>query len=197
MEGCEMSKKKISFLLLLLSLISTSTGCFIYHKPEYKGQILDIDTKAPIQEAVVVAVYNKQTMGLGAGAFSSIINVQEALTDNKGNFRLPSYTTFINPFSWESYTLFIIFKPGYASMEMDLEDVFTGRISEFREGGWPWSKDLKFLLRMPNIVEIPTLKKREEFIARTLGFPIGYDEEDLPLLYQAFHNEEKMLERNP
>jgi hypothetical protein len=153
-------RRNIIGLLFFVAMIVLSTGCVIYHKPEFKGQI--IDTKQPIEEAVVVAVYNKRTMGLGAGTLSSIINVQEALTDKRGQFSIPSYTTIINPFSWAIDTSFIIFKPGYASLEMGLENEFTGKGTEVREVRSSRNMNAKFRITGSGVIEIPKLKTREE-----------------------------------
>ena len=106
------------FLILIIAITSFPSHAFVwmvYHKPAFKGKVIDAETKEPIEGAVVVAVYNKATIGLGAGTLSSVINVREALTDKDGMFRIPSYTTMIQPFSWEISATFIIFKPGYGS----------------------------------------------------------------------------------
>ena len=43
--------------------------------------------------------------------------MREALTDKNGEFYIPSYTTIIQPLSWETLVTFIIFKPGYGSFK--------------------------------------------------------------------------------
>ena len=150
------------------------------HKPAFKGKVIDAETKEPIEGAVVVAVYNKSTMGLGAGTVSSVINVREALTDKEGMFRIPSYTTVVQPFSWEISATFIIFKPGYGSfpnyrvsptMKLSnpgIEQFFSenevGKEGELLEGG-AWWKNFKLTF---GLVELPKLKTREE---RRLSMP--------------------------
>jgi hypothetical protein len=93
-------------------LITTSARAdwILYHKPEFSGKIIDIDTKVPIEGLVVGVQYQKATLGLGAGQITSIINVQEALTGKDGNFKIPTYTTLIQPFSWKIPTTCIIFQ---------------------------------------------------------------------------------------
>jgi hypothetical protein len=122
-----MGRQHFLLLFVFMACIAPTTGCFIYHKPEFTGQILDKETKQPIEGAVVMAVYNKQDMGLGAGANTLPIDVQESLTNSEGEFRIPSYTTLIVPiFSREYATTFIIFKPGYGSLSgLALEDYFS------------------------------------------------------------------------
>lgn len=178
---------------MIIAMIAPATGCFVYHKPEFHGQILEFDTKQPIEEAVVVAVYNKRTMGLGAGAFTSIINVKETLTDKAGSFHIPSYTSLINPFSWASDTTFIIYKPGYASLEMGLEDDFTGKVDKHRDVPSLGNRNVKVRIEGFGIIELPILKTREERWHASIIGVTGYSEKELPLLYKARNNEDKTL----
>ncbi len=135
--------KIIKIIMLMLPIVvmpaSSKAGWLIYHEPIFNGKILDIDTKQPIEGAVIVVEYNKATIGLGAGSISSIINLRETLTDKEGNFHIPSYSTFIQPFSWQIPATVIIFKPGYASLELGAI-YFTGNQIQDKEGSWPWSK---------------------------------------------------------
>ncbi|MEK6678286.1 MAG: hypothetical protein AABY39_02600 [Nitrospirota bacterium] len=152
----------------------------VYHKPAFKGKVIDAETKEPIEGAVVVAVYDKATIGLGAGSISSIIEVRETLTDKEGMFHIPSYLTIIQPFSIENEANFIIFKPGYGSfpwhrvsppMEMSLdviEEYFikeVGKTDEIVQRSQVPATKGKILKRWNvifGIVELPKLKTREE-----------------------------------
>src|SRR3989338_7708901 len=101
--------------LVFVFLLSSRSfaGWLIYHKPEFKGKVIDAETKEPIEGAVVVVVYNKHTLISGpGGGHSSVIKVKETLTDKKGEFYFPSYTTLIQPNSIEDNAEFIIYKPG-------------------------------------------------------------------------------------
>jgi hypothetical protein len=124
-------------LLITLFAASSEAGWLIYHEPEFNGTILDIDTKQPIEGAVVVVEYKKESMGVGAGNISWVIGVREALTSKEGKFRFPSYTTLIQPFSWQTHTVFLIYKPGYASLQLALKDYLTGKETSEMEGSWP------------------------------------------------------------
>lgn len=159
----------------------------VYHKPAFKGKVIDAETKEPIAGAVVVVVYDKATMGLGAGALSSIINVREVLTDKEGMFRISSYTTIIQPFSVEDEAVFIIFKPGYGSFPhlrvsppklvltnepgdtsyLTFEEFFSREVGTLKEfwASEPWKKEEKPPKKIKvafGIVELPKLKTREE-----------------------------------
>lgn len=179
--------------LLVLMTASSEAGWLVYHEPEFKGTILDISTKQPIEGAVVVAIYSKATIGLGAGTISSIINVRETLTDKEGNFRIPSYTTLIQPFSWQIPNRVIIFKPGYASLETGTGYFIGEELMKEQAGSWWWSKDLKYRLRGRGIVELPLLRTREERIKATYITITGYGSKDLPLLYKVLNEECQQL----
>jgi hypothetical protein len=166
-------KARILLFSTLLFLLTASHACaswIIYHKPAFEGQILDGDTKEPIEGAVVVVLYNKRTIGLGAGTLSSVINIRETLTDKEGRFRIPPYTTLIQPFSWEDRAYFIIYKPGYINIDFlydrDLESLFSGQMLHVagQEFEWLYNKELYIRYRPPNIVELPNAKTRDDRI---------------------------------
>ena len=64
----------------------------------------------------MVVVYTKFLPGFtGAGGDTFPMKVKETLTDKKGEFYFPPYTTLIQPFSGEDLARFIIYKPGYGN----------------------------------------------------------------------------------
>jgi hypothetical protein len=130
-------KQWIARILMLLVLSTPMTGCMFYHAPTFEGTILDQETKQPLVGAVVVAQYEKETMNIfGGGSGNTIINVRETLTDKEGRFRIPSYTTLVDPLSWQSNIVFIIFKPGYLNLWLDLSDYFSNKNHKQKE--YPW-----------------------------------------------------------
>lgn len=182
-----------SLLFILVLNVSKSHAWLIFHKPEYKGKIIDIDTKEPIEEAVVVAIYRKYPIISGpAGGSAKVINVQEALTDKNGAFEIPSYTTLIAPLSREDNTLFIIFKPGYANIgELAMDSYFTGKENRDQEGSLFWNKELKFRLLANGSIELPKLKTREE---RLKALPSHLTEENkTPILNRLLDQEDHNL----
>ena len=110
-------RKIVVCIVITLSLcIPAHASWLIYHKPEFKGKVIDAETKEPIEGAVMVAMYGKHSLISGpGGGYSSVIKVKEVLTDKYGEFYFPSYTTIIQPNSIEDYVQFIIYKPEYKS----------------------------------------------------------------------------------
>jgi hypothetical protein len=184
----------IALVVIFSFTTSACAGWLVYHKPEYSGKVVDSETRQPIESAVVVAVYNKTTMGLGAGTLSSIINVQETLTDKDGLFRIPSYTTIIQPFSWEVAATFIVFKPGYAAVSgLDLEENLSKETAQTGELPWIENKNLKFSLSS-KLIGLPKLKTREERKLSRMSVDISgadVDARDLTGLYKIINEERK------
>lgn len=167
----------------------------IYHKPEFKGKVVDAETREPIEGAVVVVRYLKYPLIGGPGGRSaSVLNVREALTDKNGFFRIPSYTALI-PFSVEYKAVFVVFKPGYASIsDMSLEENFSNRIYG-KEVEYPWlgNRDLKFVFGN-GYVGLPKVRATgERRLARTDADISGVEikEIELPLLYKLINEEKK------
>ncbi len=170
-------------------------------EPEFKGKVLDAETGEPIEGAVVVVVYTKFLPGFtGAGGDTFPMKVKETLTDKKGEFYFPSYTTLIQPLSTEDKAEFIIYKPGYGSFpECDFpkgitlvgEQIFfskeigsTGDLELLlKEGGYPQLIKLKVIF---GIVELPRLKSREKEVLKP---PTDIRSKELPLLYKAINEE--------
>jgi hypothetical protein len=190
-----MTSLRISLLIMLIisaMAVTSEAGWLIFHESEIKGQILDIDTKQPIEGAVVVIVYRTANPGMGAGQGSSVIDVRETLTDKEGKFLIPSYTTIIQPFSWKIPGTVLIFKPGYPSLELH-PSFFVGEHVKDEEGTWYWSKELKYKLRGAGTVELPKAKTKDEKWHSSFVGVSGYTNKELPLLYKARDEADKAL----
>ena len=65
----KMNRKRIVILIALLSFLVFASvpafaGWLIYHKPAFKGKVINAETKGPIEGAVVVVTYTKETLGI-------------------------------------------------------------------------------------------------------------------------------------
>lgn len=159
----------ISILFLTLTLTPSpshagSHGWMIYYEGSFRGKVIDVETKKPIEGAVVVAVYHIRLFGpiLPIFAGTEVADVQEVITDSKGDFFIPSNIFF---YPWPTtfggeYTGFIIFKPGYASYSGS-NDCLSGGVCKEAEFPWLYNQQLKFKIGS-GLVELPKLKTREE-----------------------------------
>lgn len=78
----------------------------------FYGKVIDADTKAPISDAVVLAVYST-TAYTPAGEVGDIVDGQETLTDENGEFRLPRKRRWFVLRRGYPKGEVEIFKPGY------------------------------------------------------------------------------------
>lgn len=202
-----MPAKSISVLIaLMLSLcIVESSHAFwwmFYLKPAFNGRVIDAETKKPIEGAVVVVTYPKETRILPEH-YSSIIKVRETLTDKDGNFHIPSYTTIIQPLSTEEDATFIIFKPGYGSFPnyhtyppkllstSALEEFFSGKAGTEGE----ILNDFDKVKVTFGVVELPRLRTREEREKADMIAPTD-NERQWPLLHEMIKKEDEWLKNN-
>jgi len=198
------------FIAAVLFAGSAFAGWLIYHKPEFRGKVIDAETKEPIKGAVVVVIYKKHTLISGpGGGYTSVIKVKETLTGNNGEFYFPSYITLIQPNSIEDTAEFIVFKPMYwtfpgwafpggetvppkgmslPAIERFFSEGTIGKQGEIKLGDPPRVWKVIF-----GITGLPKLKTMEDKIKRMMGIPSEVDAKDLPLLYRAMDEEERTI----
>lgn len=183
-------------LIILFSASTCSAGWVVFHKPEYRGRLIDAETKEPIEGAVVVAMYQKYPIISGPGGGSSeIIHIKEALTDEKGEFVIPSYWTLMGPNATEYRTEFIIYKPGYASFPNNSRDIYP---FNYFDPSFLFTKKLDKVVEIRRssglikitfgVAELPRLKTIKERL-RTIPSPPTIEKKDTPLFYKSINEE--------
>jgi len=161
-----MLKRLILFFSICASFTPMSSfgGCLIYNKAAFEGQIVDAETMEPLDGAVVVAIYKKWKFCLFDGPRTSEVGVKEELTGEDGRFYIPSYTTFIQPFSWSGHVVFTIYKPGYLGLEEEkLENFLDGKECPTTELKFKWilNRELVWGLTSPYTIELPKIKSNK------------------------------------
>jgi len=123
----------------------------------WRGKIVDIETKEPLEGAAVVA-YWLRVWRTPAGGIADFYEIKEVLTNKEGKFEIPSYTP-INLLPILSYIRgpeFTIFKPGYLSLSgRNLEEDVIDKPAQFK-------RNEKIYRLAPGIIELPMLKTKEE-----------------------------------
>jgi hypothetical protein len=190
----------IFITIIVFFTVSAFAGWLIFHKSAFRARVIDAETKEPIEGAVVVVVYEKHVYG-PAGGYSSVVKVKEALTDKKGEFFFPSYTTGIHPFSREYYTEFIIYKPGYGNFpnfqvspptfvdwdKFFSEDYGTKKVVRKRSK----SATVTF-----GVVELPRLRTWKERRKANPSSISDIPKSKWPLLNEMIEKEDKWLRHN-
>lgn len=176
---------------LSTQIARTGSGWLIYYEQPFRGKVIDAETKEPIEGAVVVAQYHSNVLG-PTGSHTTLIDVQEALTDSKGEFFIPSKTRIIYPLSVGDDTSFLVWKPGYKS-----EDIWGGYFFAKEPGSIqnrPVRTDRGLELKPVRlgIVEIEKLRTKEERL-KGMPSPVGDLYKKQTNLIKAINEERKYL----
>jgi hypothetical protein len=175
-------------VLFMLSLILTLSATPAMTAGPWRGRIIDIETKEPLEDAVVVA-YWYRVWRTPAGGIPDLYEIKEVLTNKEGKFEITSYTP-INLLPILSYIRgpeFIIFKPGYLSLSgRHLDENIIDKPAEFRA--------TKIYRLAPGIIELPKLKTKEERLKAMPG-PVGEDSDykKQKLFIRLLNEEDKNL----
>ncbi len=183
-----MLKKSLAVVIYGLILFSTSIASALPSGP-WKGRIIDIETKEPIEGAVIVACW-RRVWRTPAGGVADFYEIKEVLTNKEGNYEMPSYTpiNMLPILSYISGPEFTIFKPGYLNLSgRHLDENVTDSPAEFKRN--------EIIYRLaPGIIELPKLKTREE---RLMAMPGPYGEnadyKKQKLFIQLLNEENKNL----
>lgn len=174
------------FMILCLSIYGGSAMA----GGSWKGKVVDIETKQPLEGAVILAVWER-VYRTPYGANSYFYEAKEVVTDKAGEFVIHSYTP-INLLPIVSYMQgpeFIVFKPGYGSLRMAIGKYLTGETKESKEMELSGKK----YRLSPGTIGLPRLKTKEERLINIPGGPTDIGSDKLPLLYDAINRERKNL----
>jgi hypothetical protein len=199
-----MNKKILSILIIACSILLVSESYadwLIYHKPEFKGKVIDKETKEPIEGAVIAVDHTKESYDILGHGSPRCIHVEEMLTDANGEFVVPSYVTIISPFSISRPLGLIIYKPGYGhyprwavtgrkSPEVFFTKEKAGLKGEIMSGGIKYT----FTYGVIELPRLSTYKLRKR--ASMISYDYPCDEESFPLLKKTMEKEEKWLRAN-
>jgi len=111
---------KVLAYLLLFSLAGSAP--LAYAQVSYQAQVIDAETKQPIEGAAVLAVWwqvSDTYLGiLMPHPVESVYDAQETLTDLNGNFTIPGVAGKpVDPPAVLKEPRFTVFKPGYEAVQ--------------------------------------------------------------------------------
>jgi hypothetical protein len=181
----------VAAILVILLSHPSQAGWPLYSVPEFRGRVIDAETKEPIEGAVAVVLYDKQMLIGGPGGPNSYVyHARECLTDNKGEFYIPSYFS-VHVISKGDGVRFIFYKPGYMANYGPLhvapplmEDYFSADEAG-KEGELHVKQGKPASYKGPmGIVEL----KRGEKDPST---PTDYRSDKLPLLFKAMNEDRR------
>lgn len=168
----------------------------IFHDSEITGQVIDAETKRPIEGAVVVMILSlTQIASEGFGGYAKII---ETATDLDGKFTVPGWISF-KPWRFDSVThemgpKIVVYKPGYRVFSTHLKRDAT--MSRKALGTVDYLNNI-------NPVQITKLCNRREFeenfentknALELYMIGAGLSRDDLKLSLRALHESESYSE---
>lgn len=161
--------KKISRYLIVIFIAYLS---FVYSAPSYKGQVIDFETKQPLENVLVAVIYGKETF-VFVDVVDSTVKTKTMKTDNNGEFCFPVYFNIKSPFSWRDKTRFFIYLPGYGELDKEyVEECFVSNCNT-KEFSFRGSETKKVTIKT-HLVELPPLSGfEEELKGKQVTFPIG------------------------
>ena len=116
--ACRASELALLALLSLVGVVATvfpglATADELRGKGPWRAQIVDAETKRPLQGVVVLAIWNERFGSVGGLAGGGYFDSEEVVTGADGKFTIRRRKTSFNPFSVIVGPEFYIFKPGY------------------------------------------------------------------------------------
>jgi hypothetical protein len=170
-----MHMRRVLMVLVLLGLGKLAAACPAYADGQWKGQVVDAETGAPLEGVVILAYWVKFTASWGGWAGGDFVDAEEIVTGPDGRFVIPSHSTF-TLLPWRKIKGALkLRKPGYGQWA-------------FR-GGNPLLESIWTRLeREGEIIEMPRLRTREErlmFYSQGWGVPGFVPPEHAPRLLQA------------
>jgi len=193
-----MNRILLTVILLLLMFAATGNASWlVFHKSEFTGKVVDIETNEPIEGAAVVAIYRVHSLAV-ADSVDYSIGAQESLTDKNGEFRIPSYTTMIQPLSWSIPTEIIFFKPGYVcDGDIGREEDFSGeRTKSDREYIASWNRSLKYRIAKNGIVMLRKVNGKDRIESFRKATIIYNFKIEAPNAYNIIHKENNFITNN-
>jgi hypothetical protein len=191
-----------AILMILLSHpYPSQAGWPLYSKPEFRGRVIDAETKEPIEGAVTVVLYNRwAVIGGPGGPNTYIFKAKEMMTDNEGEFYFSSVHSLLLP-SLDAGVTFIFYKPGYMAISdrgydpagtgvrISLEDYFSAdEVGKEGELHVKQGKPASYKGPM-GIVELKRAKTREERLRTIPSPPTDYTSKELPILIKLLNEE--------
>jgi hypothetical protein len=147
---------KARLTLLGLALLLLLAGPAAPGNAQFHGVVIDAETKAPIVDAVVVAVWLRRPVIRMDGP-AHFHDARETMTDIRGAFALDASPRIDwNPFTTVAPPRIVIRAPGYLEFPLGYE-----RLRRVAPEAW-WAADEALRKRMHVAIELPRLRDREE-----------------------------------
>lgn len=167
-------------IALVAAVVMSQVGWLLYTGGPYRGQVLDAETRQPLEGAVVLFQWDHRVYGSPGGPTTRFLKAKEVLTDKEGRFGIPWFIGISpNPLSVVLAPLWFAYYPGYASEQI----VVTPPT------GVP--------LKDPTVILERRLVTQQERLRAIDVIPGGAPEDAMPNLIQLVNTERSALGLKP
>jgi hypothetical protein len=176
-------------MVLMVSVLSPA--CSLAAGP-WKGQVVDGETRKPLEGVVVLALWFKRYPGLHGPTIGQYYDSEEILTDADGRFKIASRWT-LNPFvSYDEPELYLL-KSGYGRWQFrDYDKYSKDTFEQQKQIRAEWEQ----LAGSGVVLELPKLKTRKEML-ESLDRPLHVPFERMPKYMDAYNRERVRLGLDP
>lgn len=170
----------LSLCLIAAGIGMTQVGWLLYTGGPYRGQLLDAETRQPLEGATVLFYWRRHVYGGAGGPVKFPLNAKEVLTDKEGFFHIPSFIgVSLNPLSVVLKPNWFAYYPGYTSDQVIVTP----------PTGVP--------LKDPTVILLRRLVHREERLRAVDVFPGDVPDEAMPNLIRLVNMERTALGLKP
>ena len=170
-----------AIIALVALVVISQVGWLLYTGGPYRGQLVDAETRQPLEGAAVLFYWRKNVYGGAGGPVKYPLDAKEVLTDEEGRFYIPWFVGVSpNPLSLVLEPSAIFYLPGYRSV---LAEVDPQNGKAFRD---------------PTVIpmrKMRTRKERRDYIGGVL--PGDVPDEAMPKLIRLMNTEREALGLKP
>ena len=174
-------------IVLVVSLFFVNSRC----AGPWKGQVVDRDTRTPLEGAVVLFVWYKE-YSLLMHVTRDYYDSAESVTDADGRFKIESRWT-LHPYVFYGKPELHVLKSGYGRWQFrDYEKYSKNSFEQEKQIREEWEQ----LAGKGGVLELPKLKTRKEML-ESLERPLDVPVERMPKYMDAYNRESVRLGLDP
>jgi hypothetical protein len=169
----------VVLIVPLVGVGMAKVGWILYTGGPYRGQVLDAETRQPLEGAVAFFKWDRRVYSL-VEPKTRFLSAVEVLTDKEGRFHVPWFVgTSLTPFSIVLKPTWFVYYPGYKSEQV----VVTPRTG--------------ISLKDPTLIFKRRILDREERLRSVNVLPGGVPDETMPNLIRLMNKERTALGLKP
>jgi hypothetical protein len=174
MEIKTLLKNKWLIGAMSVAVLATMCSAITHEYGPYYGKVIDAETKEPLEGAVIVLVFYTERFGSPGGRVSHLADAMEAVTDKKGDFKIPAIRFFRYRIMsvWRSAPLITIIKSGYGCFPDHKKSSIGIKDVQKEEASSILLPNRELIVMLPKIDDP---KERRENLTWNCNLTVSYD----------------------